>query len=80
MIFCMCGRFFGGWMDLASLPSPQEMAVCSIILYIYLDEAHYRDEVRCREDGEAVESVIAVRLSSEDLSRVRFAFSPCWRR
>jgi hypothetical protein len=20
VIFCMCGRFFGGWMDVASLP------------------------------------------------------------
>jgi DNA-binding transcriptional ArsR family regulator len=32
--------------------------------------------MRCREDGEAGETVITVRLSSEDLSQVRFAFSP----
>lgn len=40
------------------------------------DDTYYRDDVRCRGDGECNETMITVRLSPEDLSRVRFAFSP----
>src|SRR5918994_333868 len=32
-IFSMCGRFFGGWMGVFTMP--QRTAVCSVILYIY---------------------------------------------
>ncbi len=42
------------------------------------EEASYRDDVHCREDGEGGKKMITIKLSPEDLSRVRFAFSPLW--
>jgi hypothetical protein len=42
------------------------------------EETSYRDDVHCREDGEGGEKMITIKLSPEDLSRVRFVFSPLW--
>ena len=36
VIFSMCGRFFGGWMDVASLPCHKGRPFVLFILCIYL--------------------------------------------
>jgi hypothetical protein len=41
VIFRMDGRLFGGWIGVFTMPQ-EEMAVCSIIPYIYLDEPRSR--------------------------------------